>query len=377
MKKVRFEDGDVNKIIEVCLKKVDGVFIGSWQDVALIFDNIYKPEALARFGKYISMYRDNLKEKEDSVESILELRKERRKLQSQRRELNRLINELADMEGLKEMVLETLSEYPNVPIFQKPLVYTPSNNEGILCLSDIHYGIGVDNEKNIYNPQICIESFEKVYKETVEYTQFYKLKKIHVLLGGDLISGLIHTNLRLQQLEDIISQIKNLSDILVKFLSNLREVNPYTEIVVHLTAGNHGRMMEDKKKSLSSENFEHLIAWHLETLGFNVNQGGDCILFNVAGHKIGALHGHQVAPAKAYSYIVGLKKVIPDAILMSHYHSDIRIDNGCPVIVNGSMVGTDEYALEGGWYSLPHQKLIIFNENNGEIATHKITFKRR
>lgn len=381
MKKIKFEELDnLEEVIEVCRKKNKKILESTWQEIVDLYSLPLKPEALSRFAKYIGIYEDYLEDNEiDNIdEKIIELKKERMKVCDERRELNKTVRELARMESLQERVFDIWSGEQKIDIFEKDIKKErkTTNKEGVLVISDVHYGIIVENEVNSYSPNVCIESFNKLYEETKINIERYELKKIHVLLAGDLVSGIIHTNLRLQQGEDIIKQIKGVSDILATFLENLNNI---IDIEVHYTIGNHSRVIADKKLSLSSENFEYLLPWYLKAkTSINIEENDtDISMFNVCGYNIASLHGHQVSPKDAYGYIVKRTKKIPDCILIAHYHNDSRIDQGCPIITNGSMVGTDEYALEKGYNSVPHQKLIIFDENEGEIATIKINFKRK
>lgn len=381
MKKIKFEELDnIEEIIEVCRKKNKGLIEKTWLEIVKDYNLPIKPEALSRFAKYIGIHEEYMKSHgvKNGIEEIIELKKEKMKISDERRELNRSIRELARMENLKETLLEMWEKEEPINIFEKreKIVNKESNREGVVVISDVHYGILVNNEVNKYSPNICKESFEKLYKEILNNIDRFNLRKINVLLAGDLVSGIIHTNLRLQQGEDVIKQVKGVANILATFIENLNKI---VEVEVHYTIGNHSRIMEDKKLSLSSENFEHLIPWYLNAkTSINIKENNsDIALFDVCGYKVASLHGHQVAPNSAYEYIIRRMGVIPNCILIAHYHNDSRIDKGCPVITNGSMVGTDEYALEKGFNSTPHQKLIIFEEGEGEIATIKINFIRK
>lgn len=378
MKKKKFEDYEnLDKLINVCLSKVDGSFTGSWQDVSNILGGGFAPEALARFGKYIAIYRDNQLTKDESIEKVIELQKERRKLCDQRRELNRSITELARMEGLFDMFDEHLKNRERVVAFDKGVLVTHVNKkrEALVYLSDIHYGIKVNNELNKYDTETCKESFRKLYNDTKSMLKLYETNKLTILLGGDLVSGIIHTNLRLQQEEDVIDQVLAVGDLIEEMATNFKALG--VEVSIVGTIGNHSRVMQDKQQNLSSENFERIIFRQLERAGFNILQESDVAVFDVANNPVVALHGHQTSPQKAFTYCVKRKKVIPSTILMAHYHNDMRVDDGCPVIVNGSMVGTDEHALEFGYCSQPHQKIMIFEEGKGEICTFKSIFDNR
>lgn len=377
MNKKRFEDyKDINKLIKVCLSKSEGICNRSWVEIAQEFDNEFKPEALARFGKYISIYKRSLDIEEDNESELLEIRKEKKKLSDQRRELNRNITELARMEQLFETFERHLKERKRVEIKNaKPTKKGRNKREILIYISDVHYGVKVDNELNKYNPEIAKDSFNQLLKDTKELTKLYKVNKAIVLLGGDIVSGIIHTNLRLQQTEDVISQVLGVADLIEDFCMKLKATGVKIEVVG--TIGNHSRIMADKKQSLNSENFERIVFKQLEKAGFKVLQESDTAVFEVAKNTVVALHGHQTSPAKAFEYCVKRKKVIPKTILIAHFHSDTRLDNGCNVIINGSMVGVDEYALEKGYNSQPHQKIMIFEEGKGEICTFKTIFDNR
>ena len=383
MRKVYFEEMDnLKDIIELCIKKIDGKIDKSWRELVEENNLPMKPEALSRFAKYMNIYREYLKEQGDSkdLQELIELRKERRKVADQRRELNRTVTELARMENLFETFNEYLEDREPVRIFENPikdgvLVKNPNGErEAVIFISDVHYGIGVENELNTYNPEVCKENFRQLYQETKTLLSLYNTNKVTILLGGDLISGIIHTNLRLQQVEDVISQVLGVADIIEEFALNLKATGVFVKFIG--TVGNHARVMADKKLNLNAENYERIIFKQLEKAGFEVMQDSDVAVFDVAGNKVVALHGNQTKPNNAFEYVVSRKKIIPTAILMAHYHSDMRWDKGCPIIVNGSMVGADEHCLDSGYFAVPHQKIILFEEGLGEILTYKCVFKR-
>lgn len=377
MNKKRFEDYEnLEKLIGLCLDKSEGKFIGSWADVARSLNNEFKPEALARFGKYISIYKEYTQKTSDELNELIELKKEKKKMVEHRRELNRSITELSRMENLIDIFEEHLEKRERVS-FKKNKTKTNKKNkrEGVIYISDVHYGIKVENELNKYNNEIAEKSFNQLLEDSINVIKLHSLKKVFVLLGGDLVSGIIHTNLRLQQTEDVISQVLGVADLIEEFCINLEKTGVEVEIVG--TIGNHSRVMADKNLSLSSENFERIIFKQLEKVGFKVKQESDTLVFKVAKNNVIALHGHQTSPAKAFEYCIKRKGVIPKAILMAHFHSDTRLDNGCNVIINGSMVGIDDYALEKGYNSQPHQKIMVFEEGKGEICTFKSIFNNR
>ena len=52
-------------------------------------------------------------------------------------------------------------------------------------------------------------------------------------------------------------------------------------------------------------------------------------------------------------------------MLLGHYHSEkAKSFQGAKVFVNGSIVGTEQYALSKRLFSNPSQTLLIFKENS-------------
>lgn len=380
MKKVYFEDiKNLDEVIDMCLDKSYGRTDKSWKEITRDLKLEMKPEALSRFAKYIVIYREHLIKHGDTenIEILQELKKEKMKVADQRRELNRTIRESARMENIIETFEQHLNNRERVTFFsERKMAFTPNpNKEAVVFISDVHYGIGIDNELNKYNAEICKDSFNQLYEDTINVLELHKVKDLTVVLGGDLVSGIIHTNLRLQQVEDVITQILAAADIIEEFCCKLRDYGFNVRIVG--TIGNHSRVIADKKQNLSDENFERIIFKQLSKAGFEVMQDSDVAIFYVAGNPVAVLHGDQTSPDTAFTYVIKRKGIIPKNILMAHLHSDTRVDKGCPVIINGSMVGVDEYALEKGYNSVPHQKIIIFQEDIGEIDTFKSIFNNR
>ena len=314
----------------------------------------------------------------------LELKKEKIKLCDQRRELNKLIREEARWENFRDEIIENVKELNN----NYPLLYNSDyrgydvgshNREGLLLLSDIHYGIEIKNLLNVYNPSVARERFKKLTSRTLEYCELNKVSKLNILLQGDLLSGIIHNNLRLQNAEDIISQVINLSEILAQLITELGSHIPYID--VHYTYGNHGRVHANKHDAIESENFEHLIIWHLETRLSNLNnirilksKFDEIVHMNICGYDILSVHGQNDRLNTVIHDLTKITRIIPYMICFAHLHKDFRNEDGTTIVVNGSFSGIDEYALAKRYVSIPHQKLIIFEENFGEIATYKISF---
>ena len=91
------------------------------------------------------------------------------------------------------------------------------------------------------------------------------------------------------------------------------------------------------------------------------------------GQTIFAAHGHKDKPATAVEHLSLLLKTFPDMVLLGHYHSAAEREiQGAEVIVNGSLCGTDDYAMSLRRTSKPSQKLLVINRE-GRLCTYNIT----
>ena len=95
---------------------------------------------------------------------------------------------------------------------------------------------------------------------------------------------------------------------------------------------------------------------------------------NICGYDILSVHGQNDRLNTVIHDLTKITRIIPYMICFAHLHKDFRNEDGTTIVVNGSFSGIDEYALAKRYVSIPHQKLIIFEENFGEIATYKISF---
>jgi len=313
----------------------------------------------------------------------IEMQKDKIRLQDQRTSLTKIVREEARWENLKEEILKRVDNINN----NYPLLYDKENNyyeqdskrEALLLVSDAHYGIDIKNIVNEYNPTIAKERFNKLTYKTIKYCKENKVKTLNVLLAGDLISGIIHNNLRLQNSEDIIQQIINVSEILAQMFTLLSKAIP--NIKIEYTVGNHSRISPNKNDSIESENFEYLLPWYLssrliklENIEIIKSEFNEIVHMKIFGYDILGVHGQNDKLTSVVHDLTKITRIIPYMICYGHLHKDFRNEDGTVVVVNGSLSGIDEYAFSKRYLSVPHQKLIIFEEGVGEICTYKITF---
>lgn len=323
---------------------------------------------------------DEAKTLKDDLEDIItEIKKEKYKLQEERTQNNAYIRKLAREETLKEIAFEFAKTMSEKKVLDSPVLRTVnSNSEGILMISDWHYGIEIDNYFNFYNSSVCKERVQKLLSEVISIGKANNIRKLHVVNLSDLIAGRIHLTIRLESREDVISQIMEVSEILAEFLT---ELSKHFNIVYSDVLDNHSRLEPNKGDSIELETLVRIIPWYLKQrllnnsrIEFNTNSFADDIAaFNVFGFNVVAVHGHKDKPSKVIENLSAMTRRRNDLVLSAHYHHmSMDESHECTRISNGSLMGVDTFAQDLRLTSKPSQTMIISTPENIVSAIYKI-----
>lgn len=307
------------------------------------------------------------------------LEKEKIKLQDQRREYKKLIRQVARDEQLIEIIQNIAKDMQNIKPFEwQPVPYQNYTNEGVALWSDWHSELEVDNFLNKFNKDEFIRRINKLVYKTIEYGHLHKIKTLHVLNLNDLMSGVIHNTLRITANEDIVSQTMFISELICDILAKF--ANEFQEVKFYNVTDNHSRVIPDKDNSLNKENFSRFIPWYVKARLSNIKNlrvvenalDDDIIVFNIYDYICFAVHGHNDSISNIVQNLSLMIKTIPDYIFMGHYHRNASDEvHGCEVIVNSSLIGSDDYSKNKRKTSKPAQKFAIFNED-GLLCTYSI-----
>lgn len=308
----------------------------------------------------------------------LEIKKEKVKLQDMRTLVNKQVRELSRKENLGEVLEKKLTELEMQPkIINDEYKNRVTSNRDMVCLiSDIHYGIKTTNALSPYDSDICKLKMNYLIDKTIKFSLENDVDKLYVMVLGDEISGLIHNTTRLEQREDVISQVIEVSELLYESIVKLANNLPY--VIVGLAQGNHSRVMADKKDSLEHENFTRLIKEFLRLRLANIsnvllleNMFDEAIIeLNIRGYNVIGLHGQNDRLNNLDRLIEMFDKKI-DYVCLGHYHQSKEFEtNKTEIIVNGCFSG-DDYSKRLRLYNKPIQKLLLFDDT-GKIATYNI-----
>lgn len=317
----------------------------------------------------------------DKYETVkIESEKEKIRNRDQKREYKKLIQNQARFEAIRDDIYEAVLRLETKkPLTPSPSDYVGGYKEGLSLWSDWHFGMVIDNYSNKFNKDIFNERVSQLLSKTISYGKQHGVSTLHVANLGDLIGGLIHVSTRVQANEDVVEQTKYVSETLAEVLSKL--ANEFENIVYYNVAGNHGRTSPSKNDVGIKENFEYLIPWYLEARlrNFNnikiINEQDGFIISKIIAEDVVFTHGHYDRPDSSVTKIPQLTGIIPSFIFSGHIHHHYEKEYGkTTVVVNGSLVGNDDYAMQGRFGSKPSQKFLVFNEDGLE-CTYVIKLK--
>ena len=318
-----------------------------------------------------------------------EVIKEKIKARDERTQVNSIIRRITREETLKEMVKEAISSMDERFPLKSPKADTLKElhdyseikyREAVLQLSDLHYGAEIDNYWNKYNPQICKERLCELRDRVIVNCKKNKVYRLYIVNLGDLISGRIHTQLRINSRLDVVTQIQHISELIAEFIADISFYIP--EIEYHDCLDNHSRVEPIKENSLSLESLSRFTAWYLkERLKDFKNVfikdenmfAPDMITFETLGHKVIGVHGDKDKPTQVIQNLSLMTQNHYDLVLTSHrHHFSADEVNQTLLLSNGSIMGTDEYAEKLRLSAKPSQNLIIVSEDNVMETLYRI-----
>lgn len=299
--------------------------------------------------------------------------------------------EKLDVETVKREIFKLKDDFQDPPAW---LLKTkkPATSTGVatLFLSDLHWGEVVYpaqvNGVNEYNLEIAEKRLFNVVEHAVDLVKNHINNKgypgIVVFLGGDMVSGNIHQELKETNEQPIMPTVLHLAERLVRVLRTLAdEFGRVHSVGVY---GNHGRnTLKPTAKHSAFESFDWLIyqilKWKLQDdkrFTWNIPDGSDALV-EVYGHKYLLTHGDQFRGGDGV--IGALGPIIRgdhkkrsrngqidleyDTLCCGHWHQLVQMQR---VIVNGSLKGYDEYAYKGNFpYEPPRQALWITHPEVG------------
>lgn len=377
-------ESDEALIVRICNQKD---IIGSWDDVCKILNDItgynYRPNTYRnKFQSYNKMFNGTLDRTDASLldeikEQRRELEKEKIKFRDERNEYNRTIRQEARKESYLDLVKRTLIECA-----PKGLSYTPdstytSDTDMVLLVSDLHCGIEVKHWLNLFNEDVLAERFKKCLNKVIQIQDRHCSENINVILS-EVVSGLIHENLRCENNQNIIEQFLTVSKMICDFITELSK--HFSKVNVYVMPGNHSRVVAKKETSLKGENFDNLLIPYIKAVLQNIENvycyenkiDESIVMFNAKNNTIFAVHGDKHTPHNVVQKLTMQYGTCPKFVYLGHRHTNsMETIYKTKVISAGCWSGVDNYAIDKGFNTPPETVLSVIDEN-GLVCNYDI-----
>lgn len=301
----------------------------------------------------------------------IELQMERQKFYDQRNAFNRLIRERSRQEELNEILVEAVKSGNLPQLHYERFDIAPYDNDLLVSLNDIHYGANVSNFWNTYNSDVCREMMCRYLDRIISIGETHRSENCVVWANGDEISGNIHQSIAVTNKENVIEQIKGVSELIAEFLAELSR--HFSNVTFVSVAGNHSRIEPNKDRALISERLDDLVEWYLGARLQNFENitigGGEKIdhtiyLVDVRGQTYCGVHGDFDGSASKVQALQAMAGKPIYAVLSGHLHHN-KIDEvqGVKTIMAGSFLGMDDYCVQKRIVGRAEQMVCVCDEN--------------
>ncbi|MEK9754700.1 MAG: hypothetical protein VW338_16010 [Rhodospirillaceae bacterium] len=316
-----------------------------------------------------------------------------------RGELADALRRLSEIENLRRSILG-LGEPTLARVQPLNPERATSARSAVLHISDVHYGELVDLDEmdglNSYDLAVAdarlARTFDIASRLLTEHWRGKPVERLHVCLGGDMVSGGIHEELANT---DLLERLPSAKAVAMRLADGIRQVRRRVgcPVTVYTVAGNHGRLTrKPTTKAAAANSLDMLAAWFVEAalaadagVGFEYAAGPD-LMFSVYGRPFLLTHGDRMGSRGGYGFIgpvatitrghfklradYATRGTTPHKILTSHFHTTCELPTGWG---NGSLVGWSQLARDIRADKEPaQQNLLVVHSEVGVISYQNI-----
>lgn len=315
-------------------------------------------------------------------EKELRLKLQIQQVRDLQNELNRKIREWGRRGKLIDIFKEIVCSNVDCHFDYSPSPTVKSNNDIVVMLSDIHYGLETNNFANHYCVQTAKDRLYQYLDKIREIQNRHHSEDCYLFLGGDLISGAIHSLIRIENMENVVSQIKQISELLSHFTYQLSLI--FRHVYVYAAPGNHSRVIAKKEENEKDDLLDALVPHYMKASLQNVkniivqdNQVEPNICnFTIRGHSFIGVHGDKDNPLTIAHDMNGIFGFTPEVVLMGHKHMNAMVPSGrTKVIQNGSLSGMDNYTIDKRLIGQAEQIVLVVTDDATVDCLYDIQFK--
>lgn len=322
----------------------------------------------------------------ESLRGEIRILKSKYKIAIRSRETQRLI---------LEANAESIASLPKVKA-PGPIILNPKDRKttesAVLVGSCWHIGETINKEEmgglNEYNFDIFVRRLQFLVGKAIKFTRqnmaMYNFEELHVLLTGDMVSGIIHEELAETNDLTIVEQATLGAFVTAQAILELAQAFP--KVKVTCVVGNHGRIGPKKYfKHKQSVSWDYVFYTNLALLlkkqpnvSFNIPKSF-WALVNIQGWNFLVMHGDLIKSWGSIPFY-GINREVAKWVkikasqdtffnytVMSHFHTFAMLQSPTGEdILNGSLKGGDEYAAGLGLFNDPVQILFGVHPRYGK-----------
>ena len=317
--------------------------------------------------------------------AVLKLRAEAASLKAKNQQLFKALSEAE----AKADLWEALQRDPNLQKLERLKAKPSRGSTVIIGLNDWHAEERVDpdtiNGFNEFNLEISQRRVKRTFEKALYWLDFArtfaKIEELVLWLGGDLISGFIHEELRESNYLSPTEACLFVQDQLCSLIPWLLKESGVKRIIVPTNHGNHGRVAPQKpiatshKHSFEFQLFHQLARYFASTpqVAFKIEKGIHNWL-EVQGQQVRFHHGDHIRYQGGVGGIsIPVNKAIADwnkakradLDLFGHFHSFVHHWRW---VCGGCLVGYNPYALSiKAEFQPPTQPFVVVSREYGKV----------
>lgn len=311
----------------------------------------YRQMTLDKQTKDALETQKTVKKNASIVGLLASMERQRVRTRDERTAYSKFLREQARREDMFDLLQDSIERLEPVP----PVAVQRSRSRAVYAmLSDVHYGISFTAYENCYDSEIAKQRVMTYAAEIIRIGQEQNASTCYVSLMGDMISGNIHSSIRVENRENIIQQVTGVSELVASFLYELAK--NFDSVIVNSVDGNHSRVEKSLEDAMREERLDSLIPWYCKTrlencrnVSFEENTIDPTIAsFEIFSKFYVAVHGDMDGDLKQSVQRIERKSGnVVDYILAGHMHvAEARFED-VGYIRNGCVCGSgDEYTAK-------------------------------
>ena len=376
------EETEEEYAFRVCKAKDDGEMgKTTWQEVADLLNAALDADFCESFyrKRYVQLKKDMAAENVEYVPQVRndglqrfinQMEMQKQQAADQRTSFRKMLRNESRRESLCDILRETVVAYEHKPMKFARGQIIHSEKAVYALLGDLHYGIAFRNSAGEFSPEIARERLVQFTNELVRIGEQEGAMDCYVSFIGDLISGNIHSTIQVENRENVVKQVVNISNILSDVLLELS--GNFANVYVNNVNGNHSRITPNSDDAPNGERLDALVPvfcklklQNIENVHFEENEIDETIgSFDIYGKLYTTVHGDMDRDMKRSR--LNIERLIGrhvDVYCAGHMHVFKTEADDCLYVQNGSLCGSgDEYTIRKRLFGKAEQTVLVCSE---------------